>query len=209
MSEKGTSIVERVAEESRARAESILSTARRVAQREVHSAERRARTRQRVAQRELDEQVAARRVQAEAEARFQSRKRKLRRRHELAGQLIARSLEQLAAEPRDEDYLQLLTRLAAEAARSLGVDRVEVLVSPSDREFLDAEGRFERLAASASQEAGASLLLADETVETSGGLVARTGDRRVYFYNTFEEKAQRLGPRLREDITQELFGTEP
>jgi len=201
--------VERVAEESRARAESILSTARRVARREVHSAHRRARTRQRVAQRELEEQVAARRVQAQAEARFQSRKRKLRRRHELMEQLIARSLEQLAAEERDEDYLRLLTRLAVEAARSLGGDKVEVLVSPSDREFLTADGRFERLAASVREEAGVSLVLADETVETSGGLVARTGDRRVYFYNTFEEKAQRLGPRLREDITQELFGTEP
>lgn len=214
MSEENTSIVERIGEKARSQAESIISTAGRVAEREVQSAERRARTRQRVARRELEERVAARKAQAQTEAASEVQRLKLQRRHELAEEVLSDALAALRLSPRDEDYLKLLARLAAEAAESLGGGRIEILVCPSDREFLDAGGRFDRLAAEAAEaaeaagETGAELALSDETIETAGGLVGRTADGRVCFHNTFEEIARRLHDRLRERITQELFQVE-
>lgn len=208
MSEENTGIVERIGEKAGAQAEAILSTARRVAEREVQSAERRTRTRQRGAMRELEAHVAVRKAQAQTEAASEAQRLKLQRRHERAEEVLGDALDVLRLSPRDGDYLSLLARLAAEAVESLGGGRIEILVSPSDREVLDAEGRFDRLAAEAAGPDGVQLTLSDETIETAGGLVARTADGRVSFHNTFEEIARRLHDGLREMITQELFQVE-
>lgn len=205
MSEEAGSIIQKISERSRAEAESVVSTAKRVAQREVDSARRRARTREGVLRRELDARSATRRAQAESEAASEAQRLMLERRHEMVERTIRDALAVLADGQRDDAYFDLLVSLACDAVAQLGAKDAFIIVSPRDREWLGAEGRFEKLVSRVKEEASAAVSLSDETIDSSGGLVAASGDGKVRYYNTFEEIAYRKEAFLRERLSEHLF----
>lgn len=208
MSEETQTIIERIIERSLSDAESLLATAQRVAERQIQSARRRAGTRERVAKDELEAAIQTMLAAAEAEAAGLARHAELTCRHELARGIIDGALDRLAQAPRDEEYLAILSRLAAEAAEVLDVDEIEIMVSPRDREFLGEAGRFEKLAGRLAAESAVKATLSAECIEASGGLVAAVPGGKVLYYNTFEEVAHRLGADLMEKIAKRIFQVE-
>lgn len=204
MSEEQGTIISEIAAKSRSEAESLIATARRVAEREVSSAARRAATRERLAARELEARIAAEKARAEAQVAADVQRMKLRRRHELVEHLMADALQALADEPADEAHGEMLERLVVEAAGALSLPEAVVIFSARDKEFLAAEGRFEEMAARVKKNIGVAISLSDETVD-AGGVIARSGDGSVCYYNTFEEIAYRMRSELRRRLAEELF----
>lgn len=208
MSEEIHTIIERIVEKSLSEAESLLATAQRVAERQIQSAQRRAATRERVAKDELEADISAMLAAAEAEAAALARQAELTCRHELARGIIDSAMDRLARAPRDEAYLAILSRLAAEAADVLDVDRIEIRVSQRDYEFLSEAGRFEEMARRLEAERSVTATLSESRLEASGGLVAVAPGGKVLYYNTFEEVAHRLSADLMEKIAKRIFQVE-
>jgi vacuolar-type H+-ATPase subunit E/Vma4 len=206
MSEKAGSIVEHIVRKASADAHGVIATAEKVAQRELDQAKRRAATRAQYASAELKAQVESERALSRARAVAESSRIKLKHRQDLMEGLQAEALRRLAAAPRDEGYLGVLTSLATEAARSIGGTEAALVPASRDVDFLNWEGRFSRLADAVRTATGVSLQMAGESADVSGGITLRTTDGRISYYNTFEEIAYRRRSDLRAIITQELFG---
>jgi len=205
MSETGQTLAGQIYAKSGADAKSIVLTAEKVAQRDIEQARRRTRTRTNAANAELAAQIASEKALAEATIAAEVTRSQLHARHTLVERLLGDTLRNLAGSARDEAYLAVLTRLVRESVGQLGGKEAAVRCSARDREFLAAEGRFDRIAADVRNAGGAALSLSEKTVETAGGVVVSTPDGRVSYYNTFEEIVYRSQTKLRAIISKELF----
>jgi len=206
LSEEGKTLVSEIREQAEKDSESTISSAKRVADREVRSAERKARARKRQAQSEVERRVSEITSRAEARARSEAARLRLQRRHELVERMLSDALSKLRERPRDDAYLALLERLIREGAGELGLEEAVVTAAEPDREFLASEGRFSGIAGRMAEEQGLKLSLSDEALESAGGVVVSSGDGRVSFYNTFEERADRRRSRLRRLFNEEVIG---
>jgi len=206
MTEKTGSIIDYISEKSQADARAAIATAEKVAQREMDQANRRSATRLQAAANELKAYVDAERTVAQARAAAEASQVTLGGRQELTEGLLAAALKRLAEAARDDAYLGVIERLACDAARQIGAKGAVVVCSARDSDFLTGEGRFGRLAEAARNATGAALELSEETAAISGGVILRTTDGKVSYYNTFEEIAYRRRSELRAIIATELFG---
>ena len=205
MTEGRKTIVGEIDAKSRADAASITATAEKVGRREIEQAERRSKTRLDAAARELDSQLASERGLAEATAAARAARMQLEARQELVASLLGSALERLASAPRDDAYLAILERLAGEAVGGLGSKDASLVFSAGDRDFLNRESRGERLLRSVGTSTGVWVSVSADTVRCAGGVIARSGDGRVSYYNTFEEIAYRRRSELRALIAKALF----
>ncbi len=168
-------LVKRILADARERAESILAGAARERERLLAAAEEEAR--------ELYlRQFNALRSQAEAEKKrlvaletLEERKVALAERRALIEEAVSRAL-QVLIEDEPEMYLDLMSRMLAEAAGGRGG---EAILSEKDRLALGAEmvERANRLLERSGD--GVRCALSEETRETRGGFVLRTGDVEV------------------------------
>jgi vacuolar-type H+-ATPase subunit E/Vma4 len=205
MTDTQETIVGRIESKSRADADAIVATAEKVGRREMEQAELRSNTRGELARKELQAQLAAEKELARATAGAEASRIKLQEKQVLVQEAFDSALKRIADIPRDEAYLAVVARLSREAVEALGAKEVVLAFSSRDREFMALEGRFQRLAESLGAALGVSVGLADETIEAAGGVVARTADGRISYYNTFDEIAYRRRCELRAMIAKLLF----
>ena len=164
MSETGQTLAGQIYAKSGADAKSIVLTAEKVAQRDIEQARRRTRTRTNAANAELAAQIASEKALAEATIAAEVTRSQLHARHTLVERLLGDTLRNLAGSARDEAYLAVLTRLVRESVGQLGRKEAAVRCSARDREFLAAEGRFDRMAADVRNAGGAALSLSEKTI---------------------------------------------
>lgn len=205
MSETSGTIIGHIDAKSRSDASAIIVTAEKIAQREIEQAERRSKTRRDLAGRDLAAHLASEKGLADARAAAEASRMKLHEREQLAEKILAAALRRLAEAPRDDAYLGAVERLSREAAEALGVKEALLVVSPRDREYLLQGGRFDRLAGALRQSPGVEVRLSDETIHAAGGIVLRSIDGRVSYYNTFDEIAYRRRSELSATVSNLLF----
>lgn len=134
-----------------------------------------------------------------AVARLEQRKRILGKKQELISEAFSQAMARLR-NLEDEDYADLLTRLAARHAIS---GREQIILSAADRARHGAH--VAREANRLLQEAGrpAGLTLAEEARELGGGLVLRDGD--VEINCTLSTIVHMLREELAPDVAATLF----
>jgi len=205
MSEAAGSIVAQIEAKSSADAQALTVTAEKIVERETEQANRRAKARRDAAGKELKEYLAAEMGLAEAKAAGEAAQMKLHEMQSIVERLSADALKRLAEVPRDDAYLAVFARLVSEAARALASGEAAVFASARDREFVAAEGRFDRIAEAVARESGVKLTLSAAAITTVGGVVLSTPDGRQSYYSTFEEIAYRRRNELRAIIVNQLF----
>ena len=173
MSESG--IIDGIAKEAESEAESTLRSARRVAEREMESARRKAETWQQNITARLRADMERRFRSARADAVGEANSILLKKRTELLDRAFQMALERTSQMPRDERYLTLLERYAAEGAAALEIDTGLIRCSPRDREFLEEGNRLEALTSYVREQTGrhVELQLSDESIPAAGGTAAR------------------------------------
>jgi len=97
-------------------------------------------------------------------------------------------------------YLDHLQALIAAAAANIEADEVDVLVNREDRRRLAA--RWEAITQDLPTP---SVRLAEEPIETLGGVLVRSRDNRIRVDNTFEGRLARLESRIAQVILERLL----
>jgi len=195
----------------RALAEEILSDARRQADRKVDRAKKRAERLLRNAGTQAEEVKrkadAAARERAERQGRrvladlpHQEQVRTLRVKEEVVGRIFDEALE-AARTVGEGESLAALVRLSRDAAAAMNGDRFMVELSPADAD------RFGRAVAERLAAEGVAVEVAP-SADVPGGVVVRTGNGRQMVDNTFATRVQRVRPRLRAQIAEQIFGDE-
>lgn len=97
-------------------------------------------------------------------------------------------------------YLDYLQALIATAVADIEADEIDVLANHEDRQRL--LHRWERLAKALPK---AHVRLAEEPIETLGGVLVRSRDNRIRIDNTFEGRFARLEARIAQVILERLL----
>jgi V/A-type H+/Na+-transporting ATPase subunit E len=95
-----------------------------------------------------------------------------------------------------EEYERALGRLIQEGLDMIG-PRANVMCAPKDRKVV---------ASAVKKLKDAKLTVAEEPLETIGGVVMTTADGSVRFDNTFEARLERMRPALRKEVAAILTG---
>jgi vacuolar-type H+-ATPase subunit E/Vma4 len=135
---------------------------------------------------------------------LESRRMELQGREALITEVVRRLREEIRTLRDRAGYRDCVKRLIVDGARQLGGKTVEILIAERDRGLVN--DAFLREAAddlARAGAAGASLAVADETIEGTGAVV-RSG--RVEIDNTLEGRIARASRELRLLISKVLFG---
>lgn len=146
----------------------------------------------------LGDRAYRQRVQAE-ELKLQSHLDLVR--WNLVREVEARLAEQMHIHTQDSaHYLKTLTSFIAVAVNEIERDEAQVRANSADLRLLQAHWT-EVLEALPS---GIEVSLGDEPIETLGGVMIETSDRRIRVDNTFEGRLARLRTRLQQVILERL-----
>jgi vacuolar-type H+-ATPase subunit E/Vma4 len=187
----------------------IAADAEKRAARARQRAEREAKSIRQDAEREAQQSVE--RAVAEAEARAahaaeisaarieqELEKLRLTQRDEVVETVRDRARESLRELAATDEHRDVLLRLALLAIGKMSGHRFELVLRPADRERWGAD-LAEAVRARVGSDFGrvVQVMLADDTVDASGGLVVRTTDGHLVADQTFEARAERLWPQIR------------
>lgn len=111
---------------------------------------------------------------------------------------LAERMQRFSAD--EAAYLALLQAMVTDSARTIERDDLEVQANPQDRRRLAAA--WDGIAAAVP---GRTLRLAEEPIETLGGVLVRSRDDRIRIDNTFEGRLARLRPRIAQVILERLL----
>jgi V/A-type H+-transporting ATPase subunit E len=118
-------------------------------------------------------------------------------------QVVIERLKQLMSDySKDETrYFQLLQAFMKQAAGQLETDQIEVMVNPDDLHRL--RPKWSQLTAELA--AGKNFLLQDTTVNTLGGCLITTRDRKIQIDHTFEGRLTRLERKVHQALVERLL----
>jgi V/A-type H+-transporting ATPase subunit E len=200
MEEKVEKIIQRIEEDSRAEVEGILREARDKAEKIKAEAEKKAKGIE-------DEIIGKGKREAEQEkqriianARLRARKMKLDAKEEVIRAALEEAEKKLKKVSTSKDYPKVLENLIEEAAISIGEKEVKIFVRKEDARILTAD-LLEKL----SKEAKCKISLSSQTINTCGGVIARTNDGRVEVDNTLETRMERMREDLRSQVAEVLL----
>ncbi len=149
------------------------------------------------------DKAAALRSDAQAMARVEAQKLKLRHRERLLEQVFVQAEEQLPSLPGREDYPELIFSLVREAVRSLpGAATLLVRTDAATVEALST-AKLEALG----RELGVELR-AGELLDSRLGVLVMTEDGRRTYDNTLAARLERLRAILRTSVYHILMGEE-
>jgi V/A-type H+/Na+-transporting ATPase subunit E len=152
--------------------------------------------------RELGERHYRQRVQA-AELRLQSNLDRMR--WNLVRRVEDRLAERMQALIENERaYLEHLRALLRAGAEEFESDSITVRCNAEDRERLQAHW-----SGIEAELPGKKLRLDDDPIETLGGVLLESADRRIRVNNTFEGRTARLRLRLQQAILERLLPASP
>ncbi len=203
-------MVERIRADAREERERILRDARAKVEERVKNAkaEIEARKKQFI---ESEERKAAESKDRIIRAKKQSAKRlRWNAEEEMINRVLDGALKRVQQIKKEgfkgNSYPAILAGLIRDAALSIiaggGTSELEVILSAEDAQFVTEE-----MLKGLAEELGGDVRLrvADERINTVGGVIVRRGDGRIEVNNTFEERMKRLSSGLREDIVRVLF----
>jgi vacuolar-type H+-ATPase subunit E/Vma4 len=188
----------RILEKARVEAEEIVERAEKVAVRDISRVRDEMRAKAGTAEAELEDRLAAGREALRAENAILERRRIMEKREEAIEDVFAAALERLRGDSSGADRAELLKRLVQEAVDALKLERVEVRLNASDRELALKENLFDGLE-------GVSVSVAQEPLDSAGGVVVLDESGRIFFDNTFEARLERQREELRAKVA-EIFG---
>lgn len=191
-------IIQEIHREAEQKVQYILSEAREEAERIKAEAEKRARSQAEWILRKAKTQAEIEKQRIIANARLEVRKKKLAVQEGLIAEVLSAMRERLASLP-DDEYFEVLVRLAKEAVGELGVSAV--VVRSNERTLSLLESRMEEF----SRAVGVEVSLG-EPIEVIGGLIVEDREGKVRVDNTFDARIERMGNELRAEIAKALFG---
>lgn len=130
-------------------------------------------------------------------AELEARNMKLRALEKAVNDVFEEALGRIAKAPPSK-YEKSLSGLIKEGIQVIGSE-AHVACNERDRKLVSS--LLERL-----NEGGMKLTLADERVQTLGGVVLHSPDGTIRFDNTVEARLERIRPELRKDIAGLLSG---
>jgi vacuolar-type H+-ATPase subunit E/Vma4 len=98
---------------------------------------------------------------------------------------MSEALEAIKSMPRDDRYAEIIEKLILEGLNVIGSN--DALVIPSKPDFEVVKSVASRLA-----KKGFNLVVAENPVDSVGGVVIASGDRNVIYNNTFEARLSRV-----------------
>jgi len=195
--------VSEILSEAREKVDAILSDARKKADEQDRSILSRG---EQEARRESQRILAEARIKARRE-KIRAQEEVVRKSFDMARDTLGKMAEERSAD--GVDYKDVLERLIKESVVSSGVELLEVLLNPRDRDLL-SEGTLNRIADKIGGELGmkVSLSVSDELLTCMGGVVVRSSEGKVRVDNTFESRIERFREAVRTRVAKELFGQE-
>ena len=185
----------RILEKARVEAEEIVERAEKVAVRDISRVRDEMRAKAGTAEAELEDRLAAGHEALRAENAILERRRIMEKREEAIEDVFAAALERLCDDSSGADRAELLKRLVQEAVDALKLERVEVRLNASDRELALKENLFDGLE-------GVSVSVAQEPLDSAGGVVVLDESGRIFFDNTFEARLERQREELRAKVAE-------
>ncbi|MBX7257313.1 MAG: V-type proton ATPase subunit E [Candidatus Hydrogenedentes bacterium] len=145
------------------------------------------------------------RARGQALAAVEARRIVLRARESAIQSILTQVKEQLAVLRLDDAaYRASLLFLAEEAVRGVSEPVVQLAVAKRDSHLLDSDFQFAlKNGVSKSLGIGPDIRFAFDLADTAGGCVARSGDGRIVFDNTFTRRFERALRSLRAAILKE------
>lgn len=186
---------EQMAQECRSRADAGRKNILREASERLHLREEK----ETLLAKSLADRSYLRKVQAD-ELKLQSKMDHMR--WNLVQVVIDRLQQRMQALSQDETrYFELLKALLKQAAEQLDETQLEVRVNANDRHRLKPQ--WETL--TKDLVAGKTLKLMDESIDTAGGCLITTTDRRVQIDHSFEGRLERLQRQVLQALVERLL----
>jgi len=208
--EEFSSIPEQIHAEAVRQSQQQLERARRVAERHVAAARAKVEDMEQELQQELGLLLKHEVDRALARAEMEARNRKLSFRESIYQEAANDAIARLASLPRDEAYAATITRLVLEGVRELGISQVRLHLNPRDASLFGEPDRTAKLAEFLTRglDKKVSVEVSPEAIECAGGVVVRSLDGRLSYYNTFEEILSRRKDEVRIEVERKVFEEE-
>lgn len=157
--------------------------------------------------REVSEQMREKEAAELAAVMFDGKKRIASAKFELLEQAMGKSMEALAAMARDEKsaYRASLERLIIEAASKLRGTELTILTNSKDKKVIAEKVKELERKISKTKGESVHLEVAGETIDTAGGVVVQTKDKRQIFTNTLEARLAKTRKENLDRIFASLF----
>lgn len=133
-----------------------------------------------------------------ANARLEGRKKKLSAKQDTVNEVFKRVIERLAGLP-DEEYVEFLLKMALPV---LDDEQNSVILNKKDKAAVGPK----LIEALSGKSPGKKIELSDETTQTAGGLIVRSGDIQTNL--TLESLIRLEREKLEADVVEILFGSE-
>ncbi len=197
---KASKILSRIGEDSEVEAREIQEKA----QRKVDEILAQAKTKAKTVEDEIlqkgrrDAELIKQRVIANAKLR--AKKHYLDIKEEMIQQAFDEAAKKLGRITSSEEYPDTLKNIIAEGIESLGAESVEVLVRREDAKLVN-----KALTKELGKNLGVNIALSEDSIDTLGGAIIRTRDRKIEVNNTFEARMRRMRDELRSKVAKILF----
>lgn len=207
MESKTQKIIDRILADSRENAEFILMNARQSADEKMTEQRKLARKRSvsetsSILKKGEEKAEAVRRIVV-LDARRKVGWMLLSEKERLVTSVLDEVKTQLEALPQSE-YLSILQRLIVNAGVAIDVDRLEVLLRDQDSKLpLGLSTLADTIAEKTAK--NTELVISNEKIESIGGCIIRTTDKRIIIDNTFLAILKRREKTLRHKIAKILF----
>lgn len=201
------SIPEQIHAEAVRQSQQQLERARRVAERHIAAAKSRVEDMEEQLQQELGLLLKHEVDRTLARAEIEARNKKLAFRESILEEVIGEAIAKLANVPRGEAYEKLIHKLVLEGVREVGTPRVKLLLNSQDTRLLQEPGRTGRLEEFLRRKLDekVSVELFPEPIDCAGGVVVRSLDGRISYYNTFEELLSGRRDEIRREVERKVF----
>jgi len=188
-------------------AEEIIEEAEEQAKKIVAEAEEKAAQIKKQKMREVSEKLREREASELALTKLEGRKKILNVKSQLVEEALAKSMEKLKeiGNSEKQQYKESLEKLIVEAATKLKGTQLQILINSKDKKFVkDNLNELEKKISKLKGES-VSLQVDEETLNTIGGVIVQTRDKRQIFNNTLEAKLARFKQEYLGELFSSLF----
>jgi len=201
------SIPEQIHAEAVRQSQQQLERARRVAERHIAAAKSKVEEMDRQLQEELAVLLKHEVDRSLARAEIEARNKKLELRESVFRQVVSDAISKLASVPRDEVYEKAIHRFVLKGIKELGISRVTLSFNPQDTSIFREPARIARLKEFLRENLNTevSIEVSPDPIECAGGVVVRSPDGRVSYYNNSEETLSRRTEEIRRKVERKVF----
>jgi V/A-type H+-transporting ATPase subunit E len=200
MDEKVSKIIKKIESDSKAEAEEILKEAEETASEILSEAEEKAKTIENEILQRGKREAEQEKQRIIANAKLRARKILLDTKEELIDSVFSKVREELSDLDKSKEYPEILSNLIVEAATSIGGNEIILYCRKEDSKILTQEF-LKKL----SKKLNCKLTLASESINATGGVIARSVDGKIEVDNTLETRMERLKEDLRSTAARILF----